>query len=331
MSSLYPNLYERFKSEGVCPICLMEMELTPRYACSNQHTMCYRCKPYYYDCPTCQWPLHKEMPSRTSSSLSSARDFQPHPLPRKFHQYHPSAPKLDEFQEHERNCYPSPPLQDQELSDCAYTHLGCWVKVPMNLVDLHESRCQFRPHLEEEHLPTDVAHKHDDLIECTYRAVGCNVKTSPWRISIHENHCIYKDRFNEQNISDSMERATISSDDYEDPEELVECKYRRYGCMVNMPRRRKQLHQAKCNYQKYDTGDDDTSSEGEYDPDEQVPCGWAEYGCKVRPKRSRLETHQEKCNYRMEECAYKYNGCTVKFQLARKHAHERNCEFNYLS
>lgn len=101
--------------------------------------------------------------------------------------------------------------------------------------------------------------------------------------------------------------------------------------MVNMPRRRKQLHQAKCNYQKYDTGNDDTSSEGEYDPDEQVSCGWAEYGCKVRPKRSRLETHQEKCNYRMEECAYKYNGCTVKFQPARKHAHERNCEFNYLS
>lgn len=333
MDSLYPNLYERFKSEGVCPICLMEMELAPRYTCTNQHTICYRCKPYYYDCPTCHSPLDMEMSSaHSSSSPPPASHFLPHPLRPKFRLNQPTAPAADDFQKHERDWYPPPPAEDQELKECMYAHLGCWVKVPIYLADLHESRCQFRPHLEEEHLPTDVTLKHDDLIECAYKVVGCNVKTSPWRISIHESHCIYKDRFDEMNISDSMEQATVSANDYEDSEELVECKYRKYGCMVNMPRRRKQMHQAKCNYSKYHTDEDDdksSSSEGDYDPDEQVACKWADYGCRVRPKRSRSETHEEKCNYRMEECAYKHNGCTAMLQPPRKLAHERNCEFAY--
>ncbi|XP_076748605.1 uncharacterized protein LOC143422091 [Xylocopa sonorina] len=327
MDSLYPNLHERFKSEGLCPICLMEMELAPRYTCTNHHTICYRCKPYYYDCPTCHSPLEMEMaPGHTSHLPPPASHFLPHSLPPRF-QGDPTAPSINDFHEHERHMYPPPPTEDQELKTCRYSYLGCWVKVPEYLVDLHESRCQFRPHLEEEYLPTDVAHKADDLVECRYRVVGCKVKTSPWRISIHEGHCIYKDRYDEMNISESMEQASISSDSYRDPEELVECKYRKYGCMVNMPRRRKPLHQAKCNYRKYDQGDDDSSSEGEYDPDEQVPCKWAEHGCQVRPKRSRAETHAAKCNYRMEECAYKYNGCTATFQPPRKYAHERNCEF----
>ncbi|CAK9825267.1 hypothetical protein ANTRET_LOCUS3314 [Anthophora retusa] len=330
MDSLYPNLHDRFKSEGLCPICMMEMELTPRYTCTNEHTICYRCKPYYYNCPTCSSPLEMEMPSTLAKPFHPPvpTHFMPHPLPPKFHEHYPTAPSVADFFEHERYQWQPPsPSEDQELRTCRYTHLGCWVKVPIYLVDLHESRCQFRPHLEEEHLPTDVAQKYDNLVECKHWVVGCKVRTSPWRISIHEAHCIYKDRFDEMNISEGLEQTTISSDDCNDPEELVECKYRRYGCMVNMPRRRKQLHQEKCNYRKYHQEDDDSSSESEYDPNEQVSCKWAEYGCRVRPKRSRLETHEEKCNYRMEECAYKHNGCTAQFQPSRKYAHERSCQF----
>ncbi|XP_017890411.1 TNF receptor-associated factor family protein DDB_G0290883-like [Ceratina calcarata] len=325
MDSLYPNLQARFKSEGLCPICLMEMELAPRYVCINQHTICHRCKPYYYNCPSCHSPLEMQMPSPNTSYVPPPPiHFLPHSLPTKFHG--PTAPPMDEFQAHERGWRPPTPTENQELRACRYAHLGCWVKVPIRLADLHESRCQFRPHLEEENLPTDMAHKHDDLVECTYRVVGCKVKTSPWRISIHEQHCIYKDRFNERNISDSLRKTTISSnDDFGDPKELVECKYRKYGCMVNMPRRLKLMHQEKCNYREYHDGRHDSSSE--YDPDQQVPCKWTEYGCRVKPKRSLLEIHVEKCNYRMENCAYRNYGCTAIIHPAAKYAHERNCEF----
>ncbi|XP_016912992.2 uncharacterized protein LOC107998304 [Apis cerana] len=327
MDSLYPNLCERFKSEGLCPICLMEMELAPRYTCANQHTICYRCKPYYYNCPTCHSPLDMEMPpaNTSSSSLPQPTHFLPHPLPSKFHDQHP-VPSRSDFLEHEKNWFSPSPLENQELKPCMYTHLGCWVKVPIYLVDLHESRCQFRPHLEEEYLPTDVVHAQDDLTDCIYRDKGCKVRTPGWRVTIHAQHCNYKDSLDE--ITDALEQAAISCIEYEeDPEELVECRYRKYGCMVNMRRRRKPLHEAKCNYRKYHGESDDSSSEGKYDPDEQISCKWAEYGCRVRPKYSRLETHEQKCNYRLEECAYKDNGCIATFQPSRKYAHERNCEF----
>lgn len=180
--------------------------------------------------------------------------------------------------------------------------------------------------MEEEYLPTDVVHAQDDLTDCIYRDKGCKVRTPGWRVTIHAQHCNYKDSLDE--ITDALEQAAISCIEYEeDPEELVECRYRKYGCMVNMRRRRKPLHEAKCNYRKYHAESDDSSSEGEYDPDEQISCKWAEYGCRVRPKYSRLETHEQKCNYRLEECAYKDNGCIATFQPSRKYAHERNCEF----
>ncbi|XP_003705840.2 uncharacterized protein LOC100883671 [Megachile rotundata] len=327
MDTLYPNLHERFKSEGLCPICLLEMELAPRYTCTNGHTICYRCKPYYYGCPTCQAPLDMETPSSHPNPPypPPPSHFLPHRLPPKFHEHHPTAP-ID-FHEHERNWFPPQPNEDQELRSCSYAHLGCWVKVPIHLADLHESRCQFRPHLEEEHLPTDLVHKHDDLVECRYRSVGCNVRTTPWRTSIHEKYCIYKDRSEGlSEITEGLEQTSIT-DQYGDPEELVECKYRKHGCMVNMPRRRKRMHQEKCNYRKYDSQEDGSSSESEYDPNEQVSCKWTEYGCRVRPKRSRLETHEEKCNYRMEECAFKHNGCEALFHPSRKFAHERGCQY----
>ncbi|XP_076618918.1 uncharacterized protein LOC143340621 [Colletes latitarsis] len=331
MATLYPNLNEKFKSEGICPICLMEMELAPRYTCDNGHTICYRCKPYYYACPTCQAPMNVVMPvSQNSASYTPPpTHFLPHPFPPKFHNDHPSAP-VEDFLNHERLAYPPAPPEHQELRTCAYANFGCWVRVPVYLIDLHESRCQFRPHLEEESLPTDVAHMHDDLVECKHRIVGCKVKTSPWRISIHEDHCHYKLRYELMNdITESLDHVSIVTDgDDGDPEELVECKFRKYGCMVNMPRRRKQIHQEKCNYGKYHQ-EDESSEESEYDPDEQVTCKWAEHGCRVRPKRCRAETHEEKCNYRMEECSFKDNGCTAMFHPSRKYAHERSCEFNY--
>ncbi|XP_053996061.1 uncharacterized protein LOC128885789 [Hylaeus anthracinus] len=331
MDTLYPNLYERFKSEGLCPICLMEMELAPRYTCENQHTICYRCKPYYYSCPTCLSPFSVEMPAShvSASYVPPPTHYLPHPFPPKFHDYNPSAPS-DDFLGQERTRYPPTPHEDQEPRSCSYTDLGCWVKVPEHLADLHESRCQFRPHLEEESLPTDVAHIHDDLVECKHRIVGCKVKTSPWRIAIHENYCAYKARFEAiSDIAETLDHVTITDDCHGDSEELVECKFRKYGCMVNMPRRRKHLHQEKCNYKKYYREDDDSvhSSESEYEPDEQVACIWAEHGCRVRPKRSRAEQHQEKCNYRMEECTFKDNGCSAVFHPSRKYAHERTCEF----
>ncbi|XP_015436795.1 PREDICTED: uncharacterized protein LOC107192113 [Dufourea novaeangliae] len=332
MDSLYPNLHERFKSEGVCPICLMEMEFALRYTCTNGHTICYRCKPYYYACPTCTSPLDMEMPSAHAGSSYSPpppTHFLPHLLPPKFHEQYPSAPVMEDFLNHERNWYPPAPSDDQELKSCSYAHLGCWVKVPEHLIDLHVSRCQFRPHLEEEHLPTDVAHAHDELVECKHRIVGCKVRTSPWRVPIHENYCNYKERFEAvHDITEALEEITVTSEEHGDPEELVECKFRRHGCMVNMPRRRKLIHQEKCNYGKYHQDDDDSSeSETEHDPDEQVPCRWAEHGCRVRPKRRRAEAHEEKCNYRMEECMFMQHGCTELFHPSRKHAHERSCQF----
>ncbi|XP_043262968.1 uncharacterized protein LOC122403492 [Colletes gigas] len=331
MATLYPNLSEKFKCEGLCPICLMEMELAPRYTCDNGHTICYRCKPYYYACPTCQAPMNVVMPAshNSASYTPPPTHFLPHPLPPKFQDHYPTAP-VEDFLNHERHAYPPVPPEHQELRSCAYTDYGCWVRVPVYLIDLHESRCQFRPHLEEESLPTDVAHVHDDLVECKHRVVGCKVKTSPWRIAIHENHCHYKTRYELMNdITESLDIVSIVTDEDDgDPEELVECKFRKYGCMVNMPRRRKQIHQEKCNYGKYHQ-EGECSDESEYDPEEQVACKWAEHGCRVRPKRCRAETHEQKCNYRMEECSYKDNGCTAMFHPSRKYAHERSCEFNY--
>lgn len=194
-------------------------------------------------------------------------------------------------------------------------------------------RCQFRPHLEEEHLPTDLQHRHDDLVECPYSAAGCKVRTVPWRRGIHENFCIYKDKFHDvDDISEGLARATFVDNDYcGDPEQLVECKFRRYGCMVRMPRRRKLLHEQKCNYKSYHRETDDEAGciwvPPGLDPEEQVECRWSANGCRVRPKLCRKHIHEGKCNYKMEECTYKEYGCNALFIPARKYAHESTCEY----
>lgn len=141
MDTLYPNLYDRFKTEGLCPVCMMETELMPRYSCVNGHAMCHRCKPYYYGCPMCLAPLDVEiLPPHVDAS-------PPHPPPRHYagHDEHvPSAPSVNDFLEHERTTTPWEPLAtasaDHRLESCAYAHQGCWVKVPEHLRGLHESR-----------------------------------------------------------------------------------------------------------------------------------------------------------------------------------------------
>lgn len=149
MDTLYPNIHERFRTEGLCPICLMEMELTPRYSCRNEHTMCYRCKPYYHVCPTCQLPLDVEiLHGRDSTENSphtnappSSMQFMARPVSPYYDNHGPSAPAANDFLNHERRAgETSVPLQYPRLIPCAYSHLGCWVKVPEHLQILHESR-----------------------------------------------------------------------------------------------------------------------------------------------------------------------------------------------
>lgn len=174
---------------------------------------------------------------------------------------------------------------------------------------------------------------HDDLVECSYAVAGCRVRTVPWRRSIHEKFCNYRDKFEAVNvISDGLASATIASNDYDgDPDELVQCKFERYGCMVRMPRRRKYMHEQKCNYKNHQGDVNDGffiyPAQPELDPEEQVECRWSVHGCRVRPKRYRTQIHEDKCNYRMEDCAYKDYGCSAIFTPARKYAHERNCEY----
>ncbi|XP_011057128.1 PREDICTED: uncharacterized protein LOC105147658 isoform X3 [Acromyrmex echinatior] len=311
MDTLYPNLYERFKTEGLCPICFMEMELMPRYSCINGHTVCHRCKPYYYNCFTCAAPLDMEI-------LSSQKDTsQPS---RRYDDYNPSAPSMNDFLDYERRVWePFVPSENQHLEPCSYSYLGCWVKIPEHLRALHESRCQFRPYLEEKHMPTDLHHGHDDLVECSYSAAGCRIRTVPWRRSIHEQYCIYKtkDMFQIVNdMSNDFASATIADNNYSgDPEELVQCKFKQYGCMVNIPRRRKYIHEQKCNYKSYegnvfqnmnDISDGFASStiaDNNYggDPEELVQCKFKQYGCMVNIPRRRKYIHEQKCNYKSYE------------------------------
>jgi len=135
MDTLYPNLYERFKTEGLCPICFMEMELMPRYSCINGHTVCHRCKPYYYNCFTCAAPLDVEI-------LSSQKNIS---QPSRYDDYNPSAPSMNDFLDYERKAWePFVPSENQRLEPCSYSYLGCWVKIPEHLRMLHESRWKIK-------------------------------------------------------------------------------------------------------------------------------------------------------------------------------------------
>lgn len=133
-------------------------------------------------------------------------------------------------------------------------------------------------------------------------------------------------------INDGLASTTIADNDYGgDPEELVQCRFKRYGCMVSMPRRRKHTHEQKCNYKSSEGEVDDGffpyPNRAELDPEEKLECRWVEYGCRVRPKRCRKAIHEDKCNYRMEECMYKDCGCSAVFAPARKYVHESTCHF----
>lgn len=180
--------------------------------------------------------------------------------------------------------------------------------------------------MEDNKLPTDLRHDQNDLVECGHSVVGCKVRMPAWRKTIHENVCNYKEKFLAMNDVIENIGCVAIEDDY-DPEELIYCKYKDYGCMVRMPRRKKYTHEQKCNYRVDDFENDDNNWAERYDPNEQVDCKWFEYGCRVRPKRYRKSIHEEKCNYKMEECAYKNYGCDVIFEPSRKYAHERSCVY----
>ncbi|KAH0539800.1 uncharacterized protein LOC123259719 [Cotesia glomerata] len=333
MENLYPNLHEKFKNEGVCPICMMEINSSSKYSCTNGHIVCHRCKPYYYCCPTCRSELNIDASSQEFTHefyMPPAMHYMPHPYPAYSSNPRPSAPFIDNERHH---WSPPPPTEDQELLPCQYSYLGCYANIPEHLRDLHESRCQFRPYLEEEHLPTDLNTDEGELESCRYSVVGCNVRLPEWRKQVHENLCIYKDRLD---ALDDIQRD-LDSFHFEDgdPEEMVECKFNRYGCMVKMPRRRKNMHQMKCNYQKYHNENDDedfsecsiSCAEPEVDPDSHVPCRWAVYGCQVEPRYCRKLTHEEKCNYRREKCRFAEHGCVEMVEPCKRPLHESSCSY----
>lgn len=332
--SLYPILHGLEECAGVCPICLMDMGgHMPKYDCENGHAMCHRCKPYYWSCSMCDAPLNHVPPLEMNPMDSPPPvHFMPHPMHRRMDMQMPmpsAPPESDVFLANERGPFgwgPPPPGPEQDLVPCAYSHYGCWIRLPEYLRELHETRCQFRPYLEVEHLPTDIP-LGDDRVPCSYAELGCNVMMPPWRQPIHEPLCIFKERFEAQD-QDQEEEAEDPADD-EDPDEMVECKLKVYGCLVKMPRRRKIIHEEKCNYNKYYKEEDFNveESEEEIDPDSQVDCRWAEQGCRIRPKFHRKEIHEDKCNYKMEPCSFSDNGCEQLFVRARRFAHERNCEF----
>ncbi|KAK0181222.1 hypothetical protein PV327_003524 [Microctonus hyperodae] len=331
MANIYPSLDEKFKCEGICPICLMAMGDTPKYTCTNGHEVCHRCKPYYYACPTCQSPLNTEiLPTEVGQyHMPPSIHYMPHPYP----PYPPSSVPSAPFIDNERQCWSPPtPTEDQILYPCQYSAFGCYAKIPQHIRELHESRCQFRPNLEDENLPTDLSIDEGALEKCKYHVVGCNVKLAVWRKLVHEKICIYKDKLNGL---DEIEQSfnSINFDDG-NPEDLVDCKFRQYGCMVRMPRRRKQIHEEKCNYYKDYHEEYETEEvvyyfpESVVDPNEPVPCCWADYGCQVQPRQCRKEIHEEKCNYRRFPCRYTDNGCREVLELTKKHLHESSCSYS---
>lgn len=184
------------------------------------------------------------------------------------------------------------------------------------------SRCQFQNfEVETNDYPSDG----EDFTECSYKSAGCNIKIPEWKIKAHEDDCPYKGRFEAmEEIRSAMENTKLQEEEPCDPDAIVECKFRKEGCMVKMPFRRKEIHEEKCNFH---TSDDEEEEEPYQDPEEQVDCKWAQYGCKVRPKFYRKETHEEKCNYKMENCSFQNYGCPATFEPSKRFAHERTCQY----
>ncbi|XP_048515149.1 uncharacterized protein LOC125501956 [Athalia rosae] len=336
----YPSLQSMVRSEGVCPVCYTGVSDAPKFQCENGHSLCHRCKPHYNVCPTCCSSTLDFVQPPNRREISSPRPFHPMPHPPRAHAgtIFPSAPHFD-LTERERGACggPPPPESDGTLVPCGNSNYGCWVAVPEYLRDTHETRCQYRPFLEEESLPTDIV-VSEGLVNCAHRVVGCNVAMPPWRKAIHEASCVYKERFEVVERGEDTSDDSYDGGDEDDPEEMVECKLKIYGCSVKMPRRRKIVHEEKCNYNKCyreedfeiaaeDEAPEDKMTPEDGDPESPTDCRWAEYGCRVRPKAFRKETHEEKCNYKMEECRFADNGCEELFTRSRKFAHERNCQF----
>lgn len=140
MDTLYPSLRDlHFRTVGLCSICFMEMELTPRYSCINGHTVCHRCKPYYYCCLVCAAPLDVET---LPPQMNTFRPVDlPHPMSPCHDDLSPSAPSMNDFLSHEKKAWEPPvPSENHHLESCSYSDLGCWVKIPEHLRVPHESR-----------------------------------------------------------------------------------------------------------------------------------------------------------------------------------------------
>lgn len=360
MSHLYPSLEDKFRNEGVCPICMQEMELTTKFSCVNNHVLCYRCKPYYFACPKCRSPINVQIAPREVNSFNPTATPPVHLMPRTPYPTQmpitmpmPSAPSEVDFHFHERqNWQPEPPTEHQELLPCSYSHMGCWVKFPEHLREIHESRCLFHNASGE------------DIGDCRYQEAGCNIQLPISKLVTHESDCSYKGRFEEmENLRSSMgdvslnrdpneivdckyrnlgcmvrmpyhrkrqheEKCNHRDDDeyevYHDPDELVDCRFRDRGCMVRMPFKRKEIHEEKCNHRDEDNDDSCVYYE---DPNELVDCKWKMNGCRVRPKLSYREIHEGKCNYKQDECSYRDYGCPANFHSSQRFAHERSCHY----
>ena len=143
-----------------------------------------------------------------------------------------------------------------------------------------------------------------------YKEAGCNIQLSESKKKKHEEDCPFKGRFEAlEKLRCSINSVTLNDDSseesnecYQDPDQIVECRFRKYGCMVKMPFRRKSIHEEKCNYLKCESDDEEETFE---DPEQQMDCKWTEYGCRVRPKLYRKEIHEEKCNYKPVGCSFK--------------------------
>ena len=125
MAGLYPSLQEKFRSENVCPICMIEMGNAGRYNCINNHIICHRCNQFYHACPFCLLPLHFE---------PEYPNFTPMPTPSfDLHPHLATAPAQDFIDQEKRNSH-------GELLDCPYSSHGCCAKFPKSLEEIHVSR-----------------------------------------------------------------------------------------------------------------------------------------------------------------------------------------------
>ncbi|XP_058801341.1 uncharacterized protein LOC131670045 [Phymastichus coffea] len=319
MSRLYPNLQEKFKSEGICPICLTEMAYSPRFSCDTDHVICQRCRPYYFNCPQCLRPLREiAAPSPRTYEHAAA-----------MHRPPPSAPNLDDLQ----HWQPRPmPTEEPQLLDCPYAHLGCSAKFVEALRNVHVPRCQYNYDNEAQLAQVGVRDQPDERA-CRYEDRGCNVRLSRWRLPSHEGICIYKDR----EPSPEADHA--------------HCRFESAGCNVRLARHHLSRHEDACIYGSREP----PPSSAEQD-EERVACRFQSVGCNVRAPHWRLRAHEDICIYKdrrgpscsvgelgqhrehgfhlqedppyhVVDCRYRAFGCGSRMPPWRLKDHERQCFF----